>query len=301
MKIIRPLAITDSILLSSNVPETDYAAWNSGTTYAIGNRVIVVATHQVYESVINGNLNQPVTDTTKWLNIGYTNRWKMFDKKVGTLTENTNTIVTSTKANSVVDSLAFFRVSAQSIRILVTDDIEGVVYDTTKSLISDSGVNDWYPFFFEPIVRMEDVSFFDLPPYSNSTIQITSDDTGATASCGACVMGQQRYVGQTEMGSSIGLIDYSRKDVDQFGNIIIVERPFSKRGNFQLYMDRSTVSEIQKLFALYRATPVVWWGDDESGDSSIEAMLMYGYYKDFEITVAYPTMATCSLTIEGLT
>jgi len=42
MKIIRPLAITDAVLISSNVPENDYPPYAPGTTYALGTRVVVL-------------------------------------------------------------------------------------------------------------------------------------------------------------------------------------------------------------------------------------------------------------------
>lgn len=302
MKIIRPLAITDSILLSSNVAETDYPAWSVATTYNLGDYVIVVATHQVYQSVVASNTGNAVTDTTKWLNIGFTNRWKMFDKVVGTVTSNANTITTSTKSNSIVDSIAFLNMDAASLRIKVTDTVDGVVYDTTTSLVSLSGINDFYPWFFEPIVRMNDTVFFDLPPYSNVTIDITATDTGGTPKIGTCVMGQQRYIGDSQWGSTVGNIDYSLKTVDAFGNYTVTQRPFSKRGNFNLYLDTTTVTEMQKLFASYRSTPIVWSGTNETDPEGLQgAMLIYGFYKDFEINVAYSTVSTCTLTIEGLT
>lgn len=40
MKIIRPLSITDTRLADSNVPETDYAEFSMGTTYAEGDTII---------------------------------------------------------------------------------------------------------------------------------------------------------------------------------------------------------------------------------------------------------------------
>src|SRR4030042_548908 len=43
MKLIRPKHINNSYLLSSNVAETDYSAYNAGTTYAEGDKVIVVS------------------------------------------------------------------------------------------------------------------------------------------------------------------------------------------------------------------------------------------------------------------
>ncbi|WP_285303354.1 hypothetical protein, partial [Klebsiella pneumoniae] len=80
LKVIPPLSITDSILTSSNVAETDYATWSSGTTYNIGDRVRYVSTniHKVYESLRVTNLNHdPTTDTSSppyWIEVSATNR-----------------------------------------------------------------------------------------------------------------------------------------------------------------------------------------------------------------------------------
>lgn len=302
MKIIRPVTITDTILQSSSVPENDYPVYNSGTNYNLNDKVIVIATHQVYQSLIASNTGNSVTDITKWLNLGYTNRWKMFDQLVGTTTTNPNTIVVSTKTTSVVDSAAFLNTSASTIRIQMVDATDGTVYDKTQSLVSFSGINDWYPYFFEPIVRITDTTFFDLPPYANATFTITVDDTGFTPSCGTMVLGQQRYIGDTQFGSSVGTFNYSVKTVDAFGNYTITQRPFSKRGNFNVFLDTTTVSEIQKLLASYVVTPLIWSGTNNTDPEGLgQAMLIYGFYKDFDINIAYPTLSTCTITVEGLT
>ena len=44
MKLIRPEAVTDSVLQSSTVAETDEAEWASGTTYALNDLVMVTGT-----------------------------------------------------------------------------------------------------------------------------------------------------------------------------------------------------------------------------------------------------------------
>ena len=41
--VIRPVEITSAMLIASDVPEADYAAWNSGTSYAAGARVILTS------------------------------------------------------------------------------------------------------------------------------------------------------------------------------------------------------------------------------------------------------------------
>ena len=105
MRVVAPLTITDAVLISSSASETDYAAWNAGTSYTLGQRVIRTTTHKVYENLIAGtNANLPENDSTRWLDCGATNRWKMFDAKVGTSTVLPSPL-TWTLAPGRVDSL----------------------------------------------------------------------------------------------------------------------------------------------------------------------------------------------------
>ena len=89
MKIIKPHPITDSMLVSSSVAENDYPAWVSGTTYALGARVIRASVHKVFERLVAGaGTVAPELDTTSpavWMDIGPTKKWAPFDNVVGTL------------------------------------------------------------------------------------------------------------------------------------------------------------------------------------------------------------------------
>ena len=84
MKLIQPTTVTDSKLTSSNVTENDYAAWSNSTTYTVGQKVIVIATHKIYECLINNKNKYPPDYTSgtlpEWLDLGATNKWKMFDQ-----------------------------------------------------------------------------------------------------------------------------------------------------------------------------------------------------------------------------
>ena len=64
---VLPYTITDPVLTSSSVPETDHAAWVSGTTYAAGDRVIRTGTHRIYERLIPGaGTTPPESDSANW-------------------------------------------------------------------------------------------------------------------------------------------------------------------------------------------------------------------------------------------
>jgi hypothetical protein len=115
------------------------------------------------------------------------------------------------------------------------------------SLTSTEGISDWYAWFFEEIERASQACCSpDLPIYNNPTVRVVLTGTGtATMECGNLVAGQQKDLGRTlHDGAQVGIIDYSRKEADAFGNYTIVERAFSKRGSFKMRIAkaRSTAS-----------------------------------------------------------
>ena len=301
MKLIRPSAINDTTLTSSDVPETDYTAWSSATTYAVGDRVIVTTGyHKIYESLVASNLNNnPTTDSLispKWVEVSATNRWKMFDTSMSSKTTNTDSIDVSIAVAGRANSIAILGVSAASITITMTDSVEGVVYSRTVNMTSDSGIVDWYAYYFEDIIRRTDVVFTDLPPYANSVINVVITGTGSTVECGALIIGQQKILGTALLGTSAGITDYSRKERNDYGDYVIVQRAFNKRASFSFIAPNTTIGSVQATLAEYRAIPIVYIGDEQ-----YESTIVFGFYKDFDINIAYPTISECTLEIEGLT
>lgn len=67
-RLIRPVAITDAMLISSTVPETMATAYAPGTTYAAGDRVGVTTgtTQLVYQSLQAGNLGRTPASSPAW-------------------------------------------------------------------------------------------------------------------------------------------------------------------------------------------------------------------------------------------
>lgn len=301
LKVIPPLVITDSNLTSSSVAETDYAAWNSGTTYSIGQRVILTSTHKVYESLQNSNLNKnPATDTSSppyWIEVSATNRWKMFDTSNSTQTTNANTIVVNLTPGKVINAVALLNIVGTSIRVKVTDPLEGVVYDNTVSLNNNGNINNWYNYFFDPIKRKKNVILTDVPSYGTASFEITITNTGSDAKCGVCVLGAVNYIGEgIELGASVGIQDYSRKEKNDFGDYVLVQRSYSKRARFSMAVLNDQIDALQELLVDLRTTPCVWIGDDR-----YESTMIYGFYKDFDIVIAYHLVSDCNLEIEGLT
>ena len=299
MRLIKPVEITPAKLVSSNVPETDFAAWVSTTAYDIDTKVIW--NHHIYQAlaavpagVKPGEEMIDKDHPAKWLDLGSTNRWRMFDNKVESLTTNPGTIEVTIKPGAVVNSLALFNLKGKSVTFSMVDALEGEVYRKEISLV-DAGVTNWYDWFFEPIGIRTDVVVLDMPAYGSANIVLTIDAGPEVATVGHVVIGAVKQIGTALYGSSVGINDYSRKSTDDFGNTVVIQRSFSNRADFDIALDTSEVTRVRRLLADLRATPVVWIGEE-----SYEATILFGFYKDFQIVFSGPTVSDCSITVEGV-
>lgn len=308
MLIIPPIQITDAMLISSTVPEVDYPAYAAGTTYAVGNRVIVTATHKIYESGMAGNLGHYPPDNltgtpAPWLEVSATNRWKIADKKVGDQTSQATSINYVLQVG-MFDSIALFNLAGTSLHLVLTDPVEGVVYDKTISLLSTKNVIDGYTYCFAPFIYTTALARFDVPPYKNASLSITlSGPAGSTVKVGEIVLGLKVHLGDTKWNAALSDIDYSTKDTDFAGNYIVVERPFASKLSCDLWLPTDIFDETYRLLTCYRATPVVWIGspDDTTGENMYASMLVYGFRKSFNMVAKYLNSSGCTLEINSLT
>lgn len=238
----------------------------------------------------------PQSNPSVWLDIGATNRWRMFDRSVGTQTSNPDSIEVVAAIPGLIDHVALFNLSAGSVTVEMTDVSEGVVYDQTFSLSDDSGIIDFWDYFFDPIERIADLIVSDLPMYADATVTVTLDDLGQTVLCGVCYFGLGREVGSTLHGARVGIQDYSIKSSDEYGNTAVTERAFSKRATYDVWVDNLFIDKLQNILAGYRAVPVVY-----KATSEYASTWQYGFYKDFGVTIAYEDVSVCAIEIEGLT
>lgn len=293
MKIITPVTITDPMLIASSLPENDYPAWNAATSYAIDDKCIYAGTHSIYQRLVAGTTPTPPNlDAEHWIKVGPTNRWRMFDRATGTISAAANQI-TVTIAPGMVRALALLDVTANSVTVEMKDG-PTTVYSRTVSLNTGYGVNSWDTYFFTEVVLKRTLVLTDLPPYSNGRISITINGS-STVSVGTVIAGSLFDIGRTRHGVSLGIVDYSKKNTDEFGATTVTERAYAKRMTVPVAVDDIDVDEVARRLALIRATPVVWLGSGKYDQSVI-----YGFYRDWSINIAYETVSDCSLTIEGL-
>jgi len=95
-----------------------------------------------------------------------------------------------------------------------------------------------------------------------------------------------------------GIIDYSRKDTDPTSGVVtFVPRAYSKRMSGQFLLANGAISGVQQILASIRATPSVYIGSE---GADYGALIVYGFYRDFSIDIAYPTHSWCRIEVEGL-
>lgn len=295
MKVISPATINDAQIISSNVPETEYAAYAASTNYAVG--VSVIYLHTIYQSVQTPNTGRtPDTSPLYWTATGPTNRQAMFDGKVGTQTAISGPLTVTVAPGVVTSSLALLELEANDVSISITDGPGGAVIYTYTGTLEGSIVSDWYAYFYEPLQRQRQLVLNNLPAYGTSNVTVTLTGSG-NIKCGYLIMGTAYDLGLTQYGATAGIIDYSRKDTSTTGVTTFTKRNFSKRMTARLELNNGQLDKVQRVLSDLRATPAVWIGTEVAGYA---ALTVYGFYKDFSLDIAYPTTVFCSLEIEGL-
>lgn len=489
MKLIRPFTVTASNLTSNVAEEGTYPEYAPTATYALGDIVIETvgetASHHMFESLVAGNVGNPLTNAAKWLDLGATNRFAMFDQSNGSATKNETSIEVDVAVTGRADGIALLNLDAQSVDVVMTvagpprtnlmayseqfdtgnwlytnatvtanaaqnpygtgltadklvgngvangnqftyyngtfgsgtftfsvyakasgyprlgmrvydgaqyqmettfdisngtvvntvagsaeieyigngwyrcsvtgtaltgnmgsvigpllyplpdgilvgetftaDTVSGVllwgaqfetgsvvtsyiattttsasssvstVFQGSFNLQSDSGITSWYDYFSEEIIFATDLVLTDLPLYTSPIVSVSINKSG-TASCGNMIVGQGRDLGNVVYGARVGITDYSRKTVDDFGNYTLVERNFAKRASFKMVVPNTGIDQMQTLLAEYRASPVMWIGTDDYAST-----WLFGFYKDFAIEIAFVEQSIITLEIEGLT
>jgi len=295
MFVIKPTVFTDPMLISTTATEV-YSAYSAGTTYDVGNRIIY--NNKIYESLQAANTGHtPDTSPTWWLFVQPDNKHAMFDQEVGTATI-ASTTLTVVIATGLIDSFALINLNTDTVKITVRDGLGGsIIYEQTGGL-SGAFVDDWFKYFFyDPLLKRTQLIFREIPPYA--TAHVTLEFTSTTSiSIGAAVWGSITDLGLTQYGATAGIVDYSKKETNVFGNITFIERAYSKRMNCSVMVPSNNLNRIQQLLYSLRATPAVWIGTDDP--TYEETLVVYGWYKDFSSDISYPSYTLCNLSIEGL-
>jgi hypothetical protein len=299
MKIIKPTVITEAMLAHSSVPEPSQGEvpWDAGLTYQAGDQVIRTTTHMTYMRKAAGKTAAaPEADAENWRAVGPTNRWAAFDRKVGTVSTSAD-IMTIVLRPGGASGIGLLELTGRRAVVLMKSTSGGPTVYYKDIDLDGTVITSVYEWFFAEYEQMTDVVLTDMPQHYSSC-EITVQLSG-TAGCavGVLQVGQVIEVGSAQYGASVGIIDYSVKKADEFGNWDVVERNYSKHCTLQVLTSKADFNKLYRRLAGLRATPCIYIGADRVG---YEPMISYGFYKDFGITVTYPQYHLLNIEIEGL-
>ena len=248
--IIAPMAVTDTELTASNIPEDDHPEWAAGTTYAKGDLVISLTSHRIYQSMQDGNLgNDPLTDDGSWwFELRATNRWSAFDQRRSNTASHADQITYSITPTQDCDAIALFGLTAGSVRIEVWDG-PSRIYDETFVMVDTGHVVSVYTWFFGGIVYTRQKVLNGFPGYIGHRIDITIAAVGATAKVGHIVLGRNHLLGQVMNLPRISFVSHSRKGYDDFGDEILVKRGSTRKIEVALLVPTIQAPRVMDIMA----------------------------------------------------
>ena len=292
-----------------DITEGGLSVWSALTSYGLGSCCYVGAgVHKIFESVADGNLNHHTKslETGWWIERGSTNLFKMFDPTVGSYTRYAGDIDLWFDMTTCpdVNTLALLDVTgAESITVSVYNSTQDtILWAETKDLIEwDTSLPvDWYWWFFSEAVPKDSVVFKNIGTYSAGTkmrVQIAKSDGFSDLLVGTLAFGVLRVIGDTQWNATVGIMDFSKKERDEFGIVSVVERSYAKTLDCDCYVDNTQVPAVVRELSSVRAAPCIWIGSDIT---MFSPTIIYGFYKNFSVVLESAGGSFCNLEIEGL-
>lgn len=299
MKVIPPLDLFASSRITSStisMPSgNDPAlAWSSATTYNEGDTVYR-PNNKIYESISPtpfSSVTNPETDvlsiTPKWVEVGYVNKYAMFDTSRNTVTSATTTMTVVLTPGLRVNSLALMSMTnVTSVTISATSGGSPIF-----PLSPATGIYTGSP--------LTSLVIFDIPPIINIVITITIAGSG-TISCGGLVLGTATFIGDVQSNISLTTENFSTVTRDTFGNITLLPRRSVPKTSQQLFLLAPLVDKVKELRDELNAKVAVWCGMENSEVAEYyDSILIFGFYRTFSIELTNSIHAMINLELEEI-
>lgn len=112
---------------------------------------------------------------------------------------------------------------------------------------------------------------------------------------GGIFTGFMLNIGTTLYNTTVGIIDYSKKERDAFGRAEIKQRGYTNRINFKVAIDTKKIYAIKEFLASIRASLCVYMADLD-----MQGTVVAGYFRDFNIPYESYTESIFNIEVEGL-
>jgi len=143
----------------------------------------------------------------------------------------------------------------------------------------------------------DELSVNGIPPMTDYTINMTfNKSAGADLEVGSIVPGKLYELGTLQTGASSDVIDYSKSEYDEFGELVYVQRPIVKYSTYPIVIERQYSIQVSRLLNTLRGIPCVWIGNLGSG----QELVTYGAYERSPMTYNNPSIVELQLKVRGV-
>lgn len=226
------------------------SSYNHGSTYKVGDEVIKAAIHKKYRCLVDTTTDPEVGAgevPPKWLELGATNRWAMFDGVNTYQSTYQSDVDIRVRPIGVVDSISIFNIeNVTSIEITTSVPDTGSTYTETHDTTGK-----------------ESLVTYDFPPYENPFVDIKF--VGTDIKVGEVVMGTGTVLGVLLAGAVSDRIDYSRYTYDEFGELTYVPRPIVNYTTYPIRVAKIDALGVERYLDNLKGKQAVWIGNIGDG------------------------------------
>lgn len=261
-------------------PDFSYLA-----TYQQGD--VVVVGLSLYESLVDNNTGKYPPDhsvkdspDSKWIWRAPINYFACVDQKVGVGSVGPGPVQTTALKLPSATATAVALVGVRATRVHVAVQTESGAVKTQSAELA--GGNS--------------VVFYGFPP--GALVSVAVENTEGDVVIGELICGSWHELGGLRRGHRFGIRDFSSKTEDQWGNIVFLERPFSKRVRYSLRVPKANYNNTIDLLSYVRAKPTVFIATLDKAYAA--GAICYGNASLFEIEIEYETWSLLYLEVQGL-
>lgn len=245
--IMRPLAVTDASLVSSTVPEDDAPLWSADTVYPIGDLVMLLSTHAVYENSLADNQGKsPELHPDLWTRVRATNRWRCMDRNSSARTAQAGEMSYVFAPGTAVPMVAVVGlVNAASVRVRLIDPVYGTVFDQTQYPGPMPIAPDpWEWAFGEWSGGKTLAKVGGMPSFPTAALHVDLVG-GPELAMSHLLYGQPRLWGEgVSWGVRLGRAVYSKVEPSPYGDLELLKRPTARKPSFEVRLRREELDPL---------------------------------------------------------
>jgi len=287
-------------IIYSNIPEIDenIEVYDNAKTYSLGD--IVQFDGSIFESAKDENIDTPVNkqSSLSWFYIGATNRYKMFDEYIDTLTQNKNIIEYELLVNDI-DTICFFNLDAFFVEVELYNKQGLLIYQNKKSTYTRD-VSNWYEWTVIKSREQKTLFFNNLPFGWECILKVKISKEQDITKCGLMTFGRSLDLGLTlaEPKPISSIRNTTTKERLKDGSLKFINSRVYKRVVLNVIVSTSRVAQIQAILEQYSNQPLLFIGV-EKDDENLNILSAFGFFKDFDKPIGL-NFTQYQIEIEGI-